>query len=484
MRTSTRAATLKTGSLLFDPKNTRIPANRRSNDQRRLLHELLEHEDVKGLASSITKLGLFPNERLVVVSSGKRFVVLEGNRRLAAIKLLLNPELAPTDAQVKYFRRLSSRTDIPSLGKVEVSIVESRIAAAPLIAALHTKESKRRWTSLQQARFYSELTDEGQTPAEIAEDVGLTVGQVRDYLRAEKLHRLALTLDYDDEIRRKIDDPKYPLTTLQRFIESKTGRKFLGVELDDEKGLRGVVHPDRFKATLSRVAEDIATYSGMTRKINNEDGFKAYIEEASGKIPRTRVRGSFDPDVLLGEKTPEDNTEKQEEPQKTKRSTPTRQSSSVIPKGFPCNTKNPRVQEIYTELQRLKVITHRNSTAVMLRVLLDIALWDFFKKEGHAKAVCNYYDRTRKRRRHDPDWTPPLRDLISYAVEKRIFTGMTADGYKAIRSLAARDSTYFITVDGFNQFTHNAYTTPTEGDLRALWQRAEPMLEVILNTDT
>jgi hypothetical protein len=81
------------------------------------LHELLEHEDVTGLASSIAKLGLFPNERLVVISSGKGFTVLEGNRRLASIKLLLNPELAPTSPQVKYFRKLSEKTDLSALGE-------------------------------------------------------------------------------------------------------------------------------------------------------------------------------------------------------------------------------------------------------------------------------------------------------------------------------------------------------------------------------
>lgn len=58
---------------------------------------------------------------------------------------------------------------------------------------------------------------------------------------------------------------------------------------------------------------------------------------------------------------------------------------------------------------------------------------------------------------------------------------MTADGYRSIRSLASKDANYMITIEGFNAFTHNPYVTPTEGDLRALWQRAEPMLEIILN---
>lgn len=481
MATESRSATIRTGSLLFDPKNTRIPADRRSEDQRKLLHELLEHEDVTGLASSISKLGLFPNERLVVISSGHRFTVLEGNRRLAAIKLLLSPELAPTDTLVKYFRRLSATTDLAALGKIEVAIVQSRIAAAPIIAALHTRDSKRRWSSLQQARFYRELIDEGQSPSEIAEEIGITLGQVNGYLRAEKLYRLALSFEYDKDLRHKIEDSKFPLTTLERFLESKLGRKFIGIELDEERGFRGVVHPDRFKIVLARVVEDIATKPGMTRKINNENGFQGYISEVEPKLVKTPIRGNFDPDSLLGIEPDKSTSAEIKGEKKETKPRETKPSSSVIPKGFYCRTKNDRVRAIFHELQLMKIVDQRNSSGVMLRVLLDIALWSFLKSASHDKAVCEHFDSNGKKRLNNPDWTPPLRDLISYSVEKRVFPGMTADGYKSVRSLASRDANYIITIDGFNAFTHNPNVTPTEGDLRALWQRAEPMLEIILN---
>lgn len=480
MTTESKSASIKAGSLLLDPKNTRIPPERRYDDQRHILHQLLEHEDVANLASSIAKRGLFPNERLVVMTTGRRFTVLEGNRRLAAIRLLLNPELAPTERQVKYFRKLSMKADLAALGKIDVAIVQSRIAAAPIIAALHTKEAKRRWSSLQQARFYHELVDEGQTPSEVAEELGVALGEVRSFLRTELLHRLALSLEYDDHVRRKIEDSKYPLTTLERFIESKVGRGFLGVQLDDGKGFRGVVHADRFRAVLGRVAEDIATRPGLTREINDEKGFKDYIAKAELQIGKTKVRGKFDPESLLHKDETESEVGggKVEKPLKISRAP--RLSPSVIPSGFSCTTLNDRVRAVFKELRQLKIVDHRNSTGVMLRVLLDIALWEFYKRNGLEKAACDHFDRNGKKRANNPEWTPPLRDLISYAVEKRVFPGMTASGYKAVRTLAARDASYFITIEGFNAFTHNPYVTPTEGDLRALWQRAEPMLEIIL----
>ena len=91
---SKKTRTVRVGNLLLDPQNTRIPTAHQTDDQRALLHELVAHEEVLGLAKSIASLGLFPSERMVVMPYGRYFLVLEGNRRLAAIRLLLNPELA------------------------------------------------------------------------------------------------------------------------------------------------------------------------------------------------------------------------------------------------------------------------------------------------------------------------------------------------------------------------------------------------------
>ena len=141
---------VRVGNLLLDHRNTRIPTAHQTDDQRALLHELVKHEDVATLAKSIAKLGLFPNERMVVMREGRRYVVLEGNRRLAAIKLLLTPELAQTPAQVRVYRKLAQTTDLASLMVIEVVVVADRLEAAPIIAALHTKNPKRRWEAIQQ----------------------------------------------------------------------------------------------------------------------------------------------------------------------------------------------------------------------------------------------------------------------------------------------------------------------------------------------
>jgi hypothetical protein len=478
MSIDSRATQLRAGSLLLDPKNARIPPERRSDNQRQLLHELLSTENVRALAQSIANKGLFNNERLVVTPSGKRHVVLEGNRRLAAVRLLMNPELAPTANQVRFFRALSAKADLSALGKIDVVIVPDRLSAAPIIAEVHTGEAKKRWSSLQQARFYRELCDDGLSPPEIAAELGMTLGEIRSYLRTEKLHRIAATLELAPEIKSKVLDVKFPLTTLERFIDSQTGRNFLGIELDEDKGFIGKVHPDRFQAVLKQIVSDIVE-TNMSRRVNDEQGFAVYVAGAGSELPKTKMRGSFDPDDMLPS-VPVNAVKEEEESKKPppKRQSP--QSASIVPRGFTCRSKVEKVCALFKELKSLKLVDHRNSTGVMLRVLVDVSLWIYLVENGHENAVRDHFDPAGKRRQHNPDWTPPLRDLISYCVENRLFAGMTAAGYKAVRSLASKDANYFITINGFNEFTHNPHVAPTEGDLRALWERAEPMLEVIL----
>lgn len=470
---------VKVGNLLLDPRNTRLPTAYQTGDQRALLHDLNKHEDVGTLAKSIAKLGLFPHERMVVMREGRRYVVLEGNRRLAAIKLLLTPDLAQTPAQVRMYRRLARRIDLAPLTTVDVVVVAGRLEAAPIIAALHTKNPKRRWEAIQQARYYRELVEEGLTPAEVAELLAVTLGEVRSYLRTEKLYRVALTLDFPDPVREKLESRRFPLTTLDRFVESRIGQKFLGIRLDDNLGFRGTVHPDRFRVVLSKVATDVATVKGLTRQINTEDDFARYAEKAGRDLPRTSIRGSFTPAQFLGDSEPDEEEEKHDPPSKKKRRT--RRSKSAVPTGFTCATRQPKVRALFDELKKLDAVKQRNSSGVMIRVLLDVALWCFYKDNNLEKRLLDHCDKDGKRRKRNKDWTPSLRQLISYGVEKRLFPGMPADGYKSLRTLLARDHNWIATIDTLNEYTHNPQVQPTEAEIRAVWERAEPMLEIILN---
>ena len=86
---------LKLDSLDLDLENPRI---RKAADQREAMQNIITEQKAKliNLAESIAVKGFSPIDRCLVMRSAKRtghFVVLEGNRRVLAAKLLKNPSL-------------------------------------------------------------------------------------------------------------------------------------------------------------------------------------------------------------------------------------------------------------------------------------------------------------------------------------------------------------------------------------------------------
>ena len=87
---------MKVSDLTFDLKNPRLPEFdlNDSATEAEVIRVLWEAMDVKELVMSIAASGFFSHEPLVVAEEGGKNVVIEGNRRLAAVKILLNPALA------------------------------------------------------------------------------------------------------------------------------------------------------------------------------------------------------------------------------------------------------------------------------------------------------------------------------------------------------------------------------------------------------
>jgi len=84
--------------LRFDPLNPRLPPKFDGDDENAVLEWMLDDATIIELMNSIGENGYFEVEPLLVVRPQKGkdvFEVVEGNRRLAAVKLLNDPQLAP-----------------------------------------------------------------------------------------------------------------------------------------------------------------------------------------------------------------------------------------------------------------------------------------------------------------------------------------------------------------------------------------------------
>src|SRR5262245_12100070 len=108
---SWKTGQVRVANLELDPLNPRLPGVGTTRHTREIVAEMIEHENILELAKSIVEFGgLYPNERLILVEEGGEKIVVEGNRRLSALKLLHSPDLAP-EAHTERFRNLSNKID-------------------------------------------------------------------------------------------------------------------------------------------------------------------------------------------------------------------------------------------------------------------------------------------------------------------------------------------------------------------------------------
>lgn len=160
----------------FDANNPRFTPDKKpaSGSDQAIVEKLASTADLSELVQSIATSGYINIEPMIVIERNKRFAVLEGNRRLAAIKLLRDTDLA----RAARITRPALRKDVAAtLEKVLVFRVGSESEARDLIGFKHIN-GPQSWDAFAKARFAALwLKDEqskegGMTLAEIAGRMG------------------------------------------------------------------------------------------------------------------------------------------------------------------------------------------------------------------------------------------------------------------------------------------------------------------------
>lgn len=161
--------------LSFDYKNPRIGEFSISHDtpEIEIIQILWDVMGVEEIVLSIKASGFFKHEPLIAVKEDKKIIVIEGNRRLAAIKCFLNPEIADFIGINKNLLVLP-KDFRQSLDEIPVIFVEKRKDAWKYIGFKHIN-GPAKWGSYAKAQYISQIKNEFDIPlSEIASQIGDT----------------------------------------------------------------------------------------------------------------------------------------------------------------------------------------------------------------------------------------------------------------------------------------------------------------------
>ena len=220
--------------LLLDPQNPRLASTIEPTDQEAILRVLWREMAVDELVYSIAANGYFKEEPLFVVpekpeeagSDTSRFYVVEGNRRLAAVRILLDDDL----------RALLRATDLPQitasekerLRQLPVSVYNSREELWTYLSFRHINSPKP-WDSFSKAKYVAQVHDQyGKSLEEIAEKIGdrhTTVERLyRGFEVLQQAERERL-FDSDDRVR-----GKFYFSHLYTALDYPEFQEFLGMD--------------------------------------------------------------------------------------------------------------------------------------------------------------------------------------------------------------------------------------------------------------
>ena len=453
-------------SLLLDPLNPRIPELATAPTQRDVVAELVTHDNVYELAKDIADQGFFPTERLVGIEDAAGDTILEGNRRLAALKLLIAPELAP-EHEVKKFRTLSEKVPKATISKVKVVIAPSREAAAPLIVNRHTRLGILRWQPAQQAKYMRTLVRADVSIDDVAKQFGVSKGELIKNLKTDSMYQVACALDLPEQVASIVRNPRqFNSSVLERLVQSSDAMSFLGVEFREKGSISGKIDPAEFKKAFGRMVTDIATGQEDTRSLNKNSDIETYLKKFGSDAPNKKIKGSFTGESLLGKASVPSAEGKPGKPPKPG----TRKQAALIPSSVKCHLESPRINDVFRELRQLSVRQFPNATGALLRILLEMVISNYLEK---TKKIQPLLDKAKKEGKGS-DWSPTARQMMS-AVMKDPEISLHPLVRKGLNKMVSDDG-HPLSLDKMDQFVHNSYVAPSEAELRKFWHLLQTLI--------
>jgi hypothetical protein len=418
-------------SLLVDLKNWRLPQPQ--NGQREAEREIARRQGPKllRLAEDIAKYGTNLAELPIVMPFGTRYIVLEGNRRLVALRALENPQwlVGVFDPKaVVEIRNLSKRFLQNPISSIYCLVVQSREEADHWIDLRHGGEKQGaglvKWGADEKARFLARAT--------------------LPEIHTQALDFLANRGDLSSEQRQNV-----PTATFKRLMGTPEVRKKLGVDL--QEGKMTLLAPEKKVAkALLYVVNDLASGNTNTNKIRHRPDRLRYADKLPAEIAVT-------PSAKTA-RTP--STGKAKQKAQVSKFRPTTPRDELIPTHCVLTITPPRIQQIAAELKSLSLTSHSNAISVLFRVFVELSC-DAYIADVGVNTTANI----------DSYLSTKLQDTAGDLVARGQLTQQQA---RPVRIAAEKDKYFAASVSVMNEYIHSPYIFPMPSDLRAGWDSLEP----------
>lgn len=446
---------IRVTDLLLDTGNYRTGKQR---DQREAIRALIEEQKNKlvRLAQDILENGLSPVERIMVcpvADQRKRFTVVEGNRRVAAIKLLSQPDLAADTTWHNAFKRLHK--NFPGLApkKVKCSVVASKEDGFIWIQRKHDTGLKgagtEPWSPI--AKYRADAARGKTAPAIDVLEFVLSQGNL------------------EPDVQERIQGQDFPITNLERLLDSAYISEQLGLDRG-ERSLTTTANKKWVLAVLREFVVAVAREEFNGKRFSVQDIYtsadqKRVFNKVVARYPRPKQsakRWTISAETTLPE------AERAKIAQRKKKGLHRKTTDRRTLITNKSNVRPPvgRANDVYHELRRLEVEGYRNAVAILLRVFLEFSVEEYVGR----RAVSGVTSGDKLKRK--------LAVVAQHMENNGI---MDRRGLHAIRKAASDPNSLFSTTT-LNAYVHNVNFYPSADELKTSWDNLEPFVEKLWHT--
>ncbi|MDI9873987.1 ParB/Srx family N-terminal domain-containing protein [Flectobacillus rivi] len=224
-------------SLQLDDINPRLPERLKGATDKEVLNWMLSDATLIDLMASISENGFFSGEPIIVISNNDNYTVIEGNRRLAAIKLLANPGLAIISPKAVEYLSIEAKEKRNIPKKIWVYLVKERNEVENYLAFRHVTGVKQ-WHVISKARYLNYLYQQKPNKTEsiykaLAKEIGSKAPYVRRLLIGYKAFEIIQSRKYFNIP--DLDEESFDISLITDAITMHSAiAEFMGIDMESE----------------------------------------------------------------------------------------------------------------------------------------------------------------------------------------------------------------------------------------------------------
>ena len=449
-------------------ENARFPEEYFNKTESELIEYFLGKKEFKieDLAKEIINEFDLPQlEKIVVLELNGKLIVLEGNRRLAVYKLLINPSLTNNYEVKKIFEELRKRIEIDNNFSLEANVTPIKEEGLRYVDRKHNRGNNEvSWGEPERRNFA----------------IRRSYGKNRDVLRVE-LANAVKGLSLPDAIKETVLGKGF-VTTFYRVADSAAARKKLGYDVSTEGRLLikdQKTFNDLLKIMVSNVwsKKDFTGNPVDSRSLNKRDAIENYIKKLKQKdvqqvdkeITKCTKKDLFGEETIVSQSYGKS------------------RQLSILRKHLITSSlyiQDRRINDIYDELKRKLEVDHTpNAVAVLFRVFLEcsadyyieknkITVKDDIRLAGKILKVADHLEEALAQGylQECGISKPTISDLNKAKQKVKL---------KEIRKVATKDNNSVLSVTTFHDFVHDYKSSPIPSELKKYWDNLNGFFDAL-----